>query len=92
MYIDIVNRVLIIERKVNEKHAARKKNLKKRNRLNEYQGQNSKNTKSSNKRLVNKNSRLSDSVKCSKCHYMISNRISKYQRTISIGRVQSMSA
>lgn len=39
----------------------------KRNRSNESQGHNSKNTKSVNKKLASDNSRLTDSIKCFKC-------------------------
>ena len=38
-----MNKVLIIERKVNEAHAERERNQKKRNRFSETQGQNQNN-------------------------------------------------
>ena len=51
----MVNKVLIIEREVNEEQAESERNQKKRNRLDDSHGQNNKNTESSNKMSVSDN-------------------------------------
>ena len=66
-YIDVINKTQIIEREVNKEHAEKERNQKKRNRLNEIQGQNSKSIKGSNKRSIDSSSGPTDSIKCSRC-------------------------
>ena len=68
IYVDMVNKALIIEREVNKERTKRERNQKKRNRSNDSQRQSNKNTGDSNKRLASDNSGSSNIVRCSRCH------------------------
>ena len=52
-YADVVNKILIIERDINEEHTERERNQRKRARSSVMHGKNSKNTRYSAKEIIN---------------------------------------
>ena len=65
-YADVVNKALIIERKVNEEHVEKKRKQRKTARSNDTQGQNSKNIKSSAKGITDNKTQQIDGEQCSR--------------------------